>query len=398
MTSNDRVVIRGQGRGAAGLSQKRPPARLTTPIMLLVLTACTGNAPREWRGTIDTLPSGTIHVSNPEQGLWGSRSLWQLAELARIGSRNLGTELFGDAFDIEVDETGRVYVLDRIAHDIRVFEANGSHVRTIGRRGRGPGEFNGVTGIAIDPAGRLWVFNQNNMRYSVFDSAGALLMEPQRRVGIGSAEWYSVFNDAGDLYELLFYRTGTTMETGLVRYDTIAQHLVDTMPVPAVPEGTKLFAGVRTLTADGWWQGIMHTYLVSHIDYAGDTLRMIERSREADPLTASERDSVEQQEEEMQQRVVQGEYDVETTLRPIFQKLLVDDVDHLWVLLAPEPDDTIGRFDVFDPVGRYLGEVTAPHLVEPRPAPVFANGRIYYVTKDELDVQYVVVAEVRGRE
>ena len=51
-----------------------------------------------------------------------------------------------------------------------------------------------------------------------------------------------------------------------------------------------------------------------------------------------------------------------------------------------------------DGIGRYLGTLEAPHLVEQQPQPVFRSGSIYYVTKDELDVQYVVVAEIRGRE
>jgi hypothetical protein len=76
---------------------------------------------------------------------------------------------------------------------------------------------------------------------------------------------------------------------------------------------------------------------------------------------------------------------------------VVDDLGYVWIILSRKPDDTTTRFDIFDPSGRYLGQVGAPDLVEPRPLPVFWNGRIYYVTKDELDVQYVVVADVRGR-
>ncbi len=30
--------------------------------------------------------------------------------------------------------------------------------------------------------------------------------------------------------------------------------------------------------------------------------------------------------------------------------------------------------------------------------PIFRRGRIYYVTKDELDVPYVVVADIMGRQ
>jgi hypothetical protein len=81
-----------------------------------------------------------------------------------------------------------------------------------------------------------------------------------------------------------------------------------------------------------------------------------------------------------------------------FQKILLDDSDHLWVMLEREPDDTSTSFDVFDPIGRYLGEVTAPDRVELRAAPAFRDNTIYYVARDELDVQYVVVAEIVRRD
>jgi hypothetical protein len=149
---------------------------------------------------------------------------------------------------------------------------------------------------------------------------------------------------------------------------------------------------------DSWWCGVTLTYRLSQLTLTGDTVRIIERAREADLLSAAERDSAKLQERDLQRRSRQGEIDLETTLRPIFQKVLLDDLDHVWVMLVPEPDDTITRFDVFDPVGRYLGEIAAPHIVEIRPAPMFGDHTIYYVTKDELDVQYVVVAEIRRRE
>jgi hypothetical protein len=299
--------------------------------------------------------------------------------------------MFGDISDIDVDAAGRIYVFDRQAQNVRLFEGNGAYVRTIGGVGHGPGEFSAVNGIAVDPANRLWILNQGNLRYSVFDTSGALLMEPRRRVGnMRFVRWLSVFTPDGDLYE----RTGF----GLARYDTVAQRIVDTLPQPPFPEGTKLFTGIRTLTAKGWWQGVTTTYRLSRIAFTGDTLRIVGRAREADRLSIAQRDSAKQQQTQMQRRVTRGEYKVETIRRPIFQKLVVDDLDHLWVMLASEAEDENTRFDIFDPIGRYLGELTAPHVVDGFVLPIFRRGTIYYLTKDELDVPYVVVADIMGRQ
>ncbi len=372
--------------------------QLTTTILSVFAACHSGDSPT-WFGAIDTLPSGVVHVFNPEQGLWGDRSEWRFGEIAGVGSRvDSGPAVFGRVTDLGVDTVGRVYVFDHQAQDVRVFDGDGSFIRTIGRPGHGPGEFV-ANGIEIDPSNRLWVFNQGNMRYSVFDSSGNLLMEPRRLIGtIRWATWISVFTRDGTLYDLAYSRTPTGMSGGIARYDTVAQQLVDTLPVPEHPKGTKLFAGTRTLTAGGWWQGEKHTYRVCHIDFSGDTLRIIERPQDAARLSGAERDSAERYERDLNRRTQQGEIDLETEMEPLFETLMVDDRSHLWVMLHVTPDADSTGFDVFDPLGRYLGQVVAPDRVDRMVLPIFRNGRIHYVAKDDLDVPYVVIAEIVGHE
>jgi hypothetical protein len=58
-------------------------------------------------------------------------------------------------------------------------------------------------------------------------------------------------------------------------------------------------------------------------------------------------------------------------------------------------NDNEGRLlDVFDSEGRYLGRVELPFVMERYPTPLFRNGRIYAVTRDDLDVPYVVSAMI----
>lgn len=47
-------------------------------------------------------------------------------------------------------------------------------------------------------------------------------------------------------------------------------------------------------------------------------------------------------------------------------------------------------FDVFDPDGRYLGEVRAPEGFSLNPSPYIRGDRVWAVVRDELDVSYVV--------
>ncbi len=56
------------------------------------------------------------------------------------------------------------------------------------------------------------------------------------------------------------------------------------------------------------------------------------------------------------------------------------------------------RFDIFDPRGRYLGRARSDVALWTY-RPVVVRGRwVYAVTTDELQVQYVVRAEILGRD
>lgn len=50
---------------------------------------------------------------------------------------------------LEVDDSGRIYVGNRAAHTIQVFDSDGLFLTETGGEGRGPGEFNGISNIKI---------------------------------------------------------------------------------------------------------------------------------------------------------------------------------------------------------------------------------------------------------
>jgi len=127
------------------------------------LAACaenSGDAADSWDGTVDTLPNGAIEVHNPSHGIWDSATTWQVIEEVRIGSlEGTGPDLFGRISALEVDKTGRFYVFESQAQEIRVFEPSGEYVRTIGREGGGrvsseresvwPGRLTAISGSSI---------------------------------------------------------------------------------------------------------------------------------------------------------------------------------------------------------------------------------------------------------
>ncbi len=67
---------------------------------------------------------------------------------------------------------GTIYVSDNSLHAIKVFDANGTFIRTFGTSGSGDGELSGPRDIAIDASGDVYVADQGNNRIQVFSASG----------------------------------------------------------------------------------------------------------------------------------------------------------------------------------------------------------------------------------
>lgn len=69
------------------------------------------------------------------------------------------------------ERTGAIYVADTRAHDIKVFDGQGSLIELIGNRGDGRGAFNTPTHLAVSD-GELYVADTLNFRIHIFDTVG----------------------------------------------------------------------------------------------------------------------------------------------------------------------------------------------------------------------------------
>ncbi len=85
-----------------------------------------------------------------------------------------GKAFFSQPTDLALDDKGRVYVSDGKANDIKVFDAAGSFVKTIGRSGQGPGEFTFLWESEFS-RGRLFVRELISKRATIFDAEGKFI-------------------------------------------------------------------------------------------------------------------------------------------------------------------------------------------------------------------------------
>ena len=73
---------------------------------------------------------------------------------------------------VRTDSQGNIYVKDARSADVRVFDANGRYVTTVGKRGEGPGELREVYGMHVDGDDRLIVADRMSRRLTIFTDMG----------------------------------------------------------------------------------------------------------------------------------------------------------------------------------------------------------------------------------
>jgi hypothetical protein len=113
-----------------------------------------------WSGSQDAFSAKTVQmIHNNKNGTWGSDVRVKLELVRTLGGldeqdSNLS---FGSPYDVVVDSTGNIYVLDARNRCIQKISPKGKYLQTIGRPGQGPGEFQAVFSFDIDDEDILYV-------------------------------------------------------------------------------------------------------------------------------------------------------------------------------------------------------------------------------------------------
>lgn len=390
----------------------------------LVLFACSDETTSRdgWRGSVETLPNGAILIRN-EAPVSPGTAAWNLHETTRIGGlEGEGPAVFGAIAGFDVDALDRVFVLDRQAQEIRVFDVDGRHVRTFGRRGQGPGELTDANGLRFDGDHTLWVSDMRAGAYVAFDTSGAYVRTVRRRLFAVGFLWTAEFGPDGVLLES-DSRVGPAGESEAVvvafRLEGNQAVARDTFPAPRNPRPTPepftlesdgrpiMGAAVpftpgllRTVAPDGTlWFGVTDQYRLYARRLEGDTVRIVERLYEPGPVTDA--DIAEALETQLRRFVEAGGRVDRSRIprhKPIFDQITVDLEGNVWVRLTKVEGRDGTTWDLFDPEGRYLGDVHLSDVGSPGASPVrpvIRGDALWVLTSDELDVPQVVRYSIR---
>ncbi len=398
-------------------TRRRPARRLRAGLLpslaaaiLFLATACDGEQVEgrtSMTTQVDTV-NGVVHVLNA-----GTAPEWNLALVAAIGPSSIHDdtpEAFGAVTNVAFGPSGNVYVSDRINREVRVFEQDGSHVRTFGRQGQGPGEFEDLQSVAWTGS-RLLALDFGNARIGEFSGEGRWLgqrTEPRGLSGSGggSLRLYPVSPD--EAYVLTWSPShGAMMFAG---HDD-AGPTADTVPALEAPEGIDAFVRctggdviryysipfapeiVQHPGSDGLlYSAVTNRYRISVMKGA-DTVRVVDRELAAEPVTDAEwetgnkdyRDFL----SEHSSAGCRPRRPQKPEWKPFIRDIFAAPGGRLWVEVLRNAGN---RWEVFGPDGALVGSLPA---TKRRVGPLaFAQDRVATVRRDALDLNHVEIHRI----
>ncbi len=349
----------------------------------LIFLAAAAAAPQaQWKGTVVKEGDVTV-VRNPKEPLTKTPALELKEELSIGGPDAQGEAVFGSIRSVVVDDAGTFFILDQQAAHIKVFDAAGRFLRTIGRKGQGPGELEYPMSLSLNRGkGELAVLLQTR-GLVVFGTDGSYLRQQSFR---GLITPGGRIDSRGNAYvlEIVFGDKGTYYAIKKLSPDGALLAVISETPAPAGPgNAVRAFIPIPYFLVDRddrFFLGYPETYEIRIFGPAEDrALRRI--VREYDPVAVTEADKAERR------RDVPAGFNREFIFpehHPAYSRFFLSDLGHLFVQTMEKTDG--GRFihDVFDAEGRFIGRIAL------KPAGIGIMKGEYYALEEDADGYQVV--------
>jgi len=335
-----------------------------------------------WKGTI--LKEGDVTVvKNPSEPLYKTPVLKLEEELSLGGAGAQGEEGFEQIRACVVDDAGTIYVLDLQASHIKVFDATGRYLRTIGRKGQGPGELEYPMTLSLNRRTEELAVAQQSRGITFFKTDGTFLRQlPLKGMTGGRAR----LDSRGQIYilDIVLAQNRSKYATRKLSPDASVLSTVSETPTPTEPGNkTRAFIPVAYFLIDRddrFIYGFPETY---EIQYYGPAETRVERkiTKPYDPVAVTEEERTEREKD------VPPGYTRELVFpkyHPAYTRFFLSDLGHLFVQTYEKAGDGKVLHDVFDSEGRFIGRVPLkPSGIE------ILKGKYYAFEEDEDGYQII---------
>jgi hypothetical protein len=392
-------------------------------VLSLSLAACGGDARAAGPVVRD---SAGIRIVHNEAPAWKKGQEWTIdAEpVTDLGvAEGDAHQQFGRVADALRLSDGTVLVADEQAKEIRAFDAQGRHLRTMGRAGGGPGEFQGLMALHLLAGDTVAAYDYQGPRISFFAPSGTLVRSvtlqpldgkvPPRPLGfladgrmvvtqLYNPEFRPSTKPTRDTVTLAVYSAAGAQAASLGRVPGNESVTVtggsgsNTLMMSETPPFA--LSTSFAVRGSGLLVGDPVRYELVERRPDGAVARLIRRAGAREPVTQADRDAVMERRREglddPRFRQLHEQLIKNTTFpehKPFFTALGADPAGNTWVQRASDPGAAT-PWDVFDADGRWLGTVETPAGLR---VTQFGTDFVVGIWRDELEVAHVRVHRIQ---
>lgn len=330
-------------------------------------------------------------VENPEkpEPPKGVPTKLRLEEDFKIGDSEVEEEMIAQVTFFVVDDREFIYALDFKASNIKVFDDNGTYVRTIGKQGQGPGEINFPSGILITSAKELLIEDAGNRRLSYFSLEGEFL----RHVSLGDKTSLTnlVMDTKGNFLGRQFILEEKEYSFEIRKFDKDLKRLFTIERIPfnfRDPQKDKMnpfdFIQIYLFDSeDNIYYGNPKEYEVQVFSPDGTLIKKITKKHNPEHIT-------EEDIEKILDRIPDMGFNVKNMMEfpkqfPAYESFSMDEKGRLFVRSYNKGrgEDEI-FLDIFDREGKYIAKI--PTKVSPR---IWKNDKMYAIEETEEGFQVI---------
>lgn len=355
-----------------------------------------------WAGKVATT-NGVKTVSSPATG-FGAPATVKLPELWRVGGDSEDeADLFGVIVDIDIDANGEVYLLDSQLSEVKIYSKDGEFLRSIGREGEGPGEFrrpvamfftaDGKVAVVQMMPGKIVLLSKDGKPQGDFplpaapDGGFQLVQSADARGGnIVLFMGRQKFDQEAKKWSRDSFLTAVTADGKQTASYCNKENVID-MAAPVLDDAAwDTFERRWEVGPDGKVYAATKygAYEITVWDKAGKVEKVITREYKHLPRTAREKDVMTKAMAFYSKMIPNCKTTINDMAKDI-QYFSVRDDGALWVMTSSGDRNlakgTMGTFDVFNPEGHFVKQVTFQGQGNPtEDLYVFEKDRVYVVT------------------